>query len=98
MPYQFYASWIKGKDHDMIDALLHAPFKGQSVETQSSYDDTFCIKSVVLSEIVATGLNLRLKEVKNADKEDQEYQELYQVVQNGFPEEKGDLPEGLRKY
>ena len=40
MPYQFYASWIKGKDHDVTDALWHAPLKGQSVETQSSYDDT----------------------------------------------------------
>ena len=64
-------------------------FKGQLAETQSSYDNTFCIKSVVLSEMVATGLNLRLEEEKSAGKEDQEYQELYQVIQNGFPEEKG---------
>ena len=88
MPYQFHTSWIKGKDHDMADALSHAPLKGQSVETQSSYDDTFCIKSVVLSEIVATGLNLRLEEMKSAGKEDQEYQELYRIIQNGFPEER----------
>ena len=40
----------------MADALSHAPLKEQLVETQSLYDDTFCIKSVVLSEIVATGL------------------------------------------
>ena len=51
-----------------------------------------------MSEFVATGLNLRLEEVKSAGKEDQEYQELYQIIQNGFPEEKGNLPEGLRKY
>ena len=60
--------------------------------------DSFCIKSVVLSEIVATGVNLKLEEVKSASTEDQEYQEFYQVIQNGFPEEKGNLPEGLRKY
>ena len=96
--YQFHTSWIKGKDHGMADVLSRAPLKGQSVETQSSYDDTFCIKSVVLSEIVATGLNFRHEEVKSAGKEDQEYQELYQIIQNGFPEEKGNLPEGLRKY
>ena len=98
MPYQFCASWIKGKDHDMVNALSRAPLKGQSVETQSSYDNTFFIKSVVWSEIVATGLNLRPEEVESAGKEDQEYQELYQVIQNGFPEEKGNLPEGLHKY
>ena len=51
-----------------------------------------------MSEIVATGLNLRLEEVKSAGKEDQEYQELYQIIQNGFPEEKGNLPESLHKY
>ena len=51
-----------------------------------------------MSKTAATGLNLRLKEVKSAGKEDQEYQELYQVIQNGFPEEKGNLPEGLHKY
>ena len=48
-----------------------------------------------MSEIVATGLNLRLEEVKSAGKE---YQELYQIIQNGFPEGKGNLPEGLHKY
>ena len=64
MPYQFFASWIKGKDHVMANALSCTPLKGQLVETQSSYDNTFCIKSVALSVIVATGLNLRLEEVR----------------------------------
>ena len=29
LPYQFYAGWIKGKDHDMADALSRAPLEGQ---------------------------------------------------------------------
>ena len=42
--------------------------------------------------------NLQLQEVQDHARNDQEYQDLIQFTQAGFPDHKGDLPPNLRKF
>ena len=42
--------------------------------------------------------NLHLQEVRQRVETDQEYQDLKCVIQNGFPDQKGSMPDHLKKY
>ena len=107
LAYNFIAKWIKGKDNDAADALSRylcsSPKPGEDI---AEYDIDIChsvhtIKCLTTSEIRLLndpGDNLRLRELRDHAKRDQEYQSLLTLVTQGFPNQKCDLPSDMKKF
>ena len=57
---------------------------------------TLC--SIIAVEVAETHSDLRLEEVRRAAACDPELQALLEVIQNGFPKTKSELPEIVRPY
>ena len=107
LAYNFIAKWIKGKDNDAADALSRYPCSSPKPgEDIAEYDIDIChsvhtIKCLTTSEIRLLndpGDNLRLRELRDHAKRDQEYQSLLTLVTQGFPNQKCDLPSDMKKF
>ena len=107
LTYNFIAKWIKGKDNDAADALSRYPCSSPKPgEDIAEYDIDIChsvhtIKCLTTSEIRLLndpGGNLRLRELRDHAKRDQEYQSLLTLVTQGFPNQKCDLPSDMKKF
>ncbi len=107
LAYNFIAKWIKGKDNDAADALSRYPCSSPKPgEDIAEYDIDIChsvhtIKCLTTSEIHLLndpGDNLRLRELRDHTKRDQEYQSLLTLVTQGFPNQKCDLPSDMKKF
>ena len=97
----------KGKDNDAADALSRYPCSSPKPgEDIAEYDIHIChsvhtIKCLTTSEILLlndSGDNLRLRELRDHAKRDQEYQSLLTLVTQGFPNQKCDLPSDMKKF
>ena len=97
----------KGKDNDAADALSRYPCSSPKPgEDIAEYDIHIChsvhtIKCLTTSEIRLLndpGDNLRLRELRDHAKRDQEYQSLLTLVTQGFPNQKCDLPSDMKKF
>ena len=103
----FITKWIKGKDNDAAGALSRYPCSSPKPgEDIAEYDIDIChsvhtIKCLTTSEIRLLndpGDNLRLRELRDHAKRDQEYQSLLTLVTQGFPNQKCDLPSDMKKF
>ena len=102
LAYSFQAKWQKGKDNDAADALSRHPCSQPNPgEDMAEYDIDVhgSVRGLQLAELQALHEhNLRLQEVYDYASNDQEYQDLLQLIQTGFPDHKGDLPSNLKKF
>ena len=96
MPYSFTATWLKGSDNAAADALSRAPVSPATHEDILDEDVAIC--NIALANLNAEDCNLRLDDVRRHASSDAEYQSLFALVSNGFPEHKRDVPEPSRRY
>ena len=111
MNYNFTAMWIKGIKNDAADALSRHPCQSpnqgdelaeydvslnssQEIDTQAS-----SISQMLQSATDPADLeNLHLQELREHAHADREYQDLKTQIREGFPNQKGSLPEHLKKF
>ena len=105
LAFNFTAQWRKGKDNDAADALSRHPSThptpGEDL-AEHDLDTTQTLAVVQCAPLVdvraMASPNLRIEGVLEAAREDQEYQDVLQLVQNGFPPAKSHLPDRLKKF
>ena len=97
MRYHFTATWVKGSTHYAADALSRAPI-GSREEVENPRISYFSFHHVRMAKVDGESLNLKLREVEKASREDLVYQELKRQIMVGFPHAKADLPEILHPF
>ena len=112
MGYNFTACWTKGTKNEAADALSrhphHAPVEGDDdlaeydIDLQRSKEHgTLAVSVMEIRQLTAEPedlKNLHLQELRQRVETDREYQDLKCVIQNGFPDQKGSMPDHLKKY
>ena len=107
MAYNFTAKWLKGKENSMADSLSRHPTEDPKrgddlaeydLDTSHTVNSVHAPPNADLRLLHADETNLRLQEVLNHALADLEYQQLMQLIMNGFPATKGELPNRLKKY
>ena len=107
--YSFHASWQKGSDHCVPDALSRAPVQDAVAEDEVAEDDE---EEDVLHQTVKAGLfavcedgtrltplqDQTLEKIRAAAARDPEYAALRDVIMTSFPEHRQDLHPPLRPY
>ena len=96
---QITAAWVPGSQQGAADALSRNPVC-PPVEGDECGEDTsaVCIRSIVISELQAHHVDIRLQEVQEAAAADPEYQQLVESIQTGFPTNKAELQEPVKQY
>ena len=90
--YNYTAQWVKGKDNQDADALSRYPI------TKPTQDEMVQTVGVVHAIKATDPTDLRLSEIHQVADSDKEYSDLKQMILNGFPSEKAQLPVHLRSY
>ena len=110
MPYQFVAEWRKGSKNDAPDALSRFPVSEPTpaeehaefdIGTHNGTHDIEPAPTIAAARALAVGpqpLNASLKDLQHHAREDETYQELKELILNGFPETKAQLSEKLRPF
>jgi len=99
--YQFTTSWQKGSQHAFADALSRAPVADPSPCDELGEDPVhglsvrLCLQQDDGSSRVLT---TNFHEIHKAACADSEYQELYSLIQDGFPKSKHQLSPSLKQY
>jgi len=107
--YVFTATWRKGKDHAIPDALSRAPVMDPSEEDIESAEDIQSMTSIAsvirIAEIDAQPriqsdhlVDPLLESLRQAAKDDEGYQQLVCAVQQGFPKDQRDISSELRHF
>ena len=108
-PYSFTASWQKGSDHQIPDALSRAPTSDPTADDEASEDAEDPLHAAVLAALHAeqdTGDGARLaplvdpslERIRAAADRDPEYESLREAVLHGFPEHRHEAPPAVRQY
>ena len=103
MAFNFTAKWCKGNTNGAPDALSRNPvWKPQQVDALAEYDEdnqpepsAAEIRSIINQ---SSQENARIQELQDHAKRDDTYQQLKEVILQGFPDHKNQLPERLRQY
>ena len=111
MAFNFTAQWLTGKDNEAADALSRHPHQVPRYsdelaehEMNAEYSHVVPDQAPSISEIRLSNAepllveNLRIRELRQYAKEDEEYQGLKQLIKAGFPDKKSKLPESLQKF
>ena len=111
MGYNFTAQWLKGIENEAADALsrhpFQAPVKGDDLaEYDITVDETqeADVQALSISEVRTSAVdsqdceNLHLQELREHANGDSEYQDLKDLIKNGFPDQKSTLKESLKKF
>ena len=107
MAYNFTAKWLKGKENAMADSLSRYPTEhpkggddlaGYDLHIYQTVNSVHAPTNADMRLLQADETNLRLQEVLRHALNDPEYQQLKQVIMSGFPANKGELPERLKKF
>ena len=105
--YSFHASWQKGSDHRIPDALSRAPVQDAVAEDEVAEDDGDVLHQTVTAGLLAVcedGTRLAplqdetLEKVRAAAARDPEYIALKDTILTGFPDHRHDLQPMLRPY
>ncbi|XP_043230688.1 uncharacterized protein K02A2.6-like [Amphibalanus amphitrite] len=93
------ARWVPASQHSAADALSRNPIEHPNEDDECGEDaTTSCIQSIVISELKAHDVDISLKEVREAAAADHEFQLLAEVIRNGFPDSKSEVPEAVKRY
>ena len=99
--YNYTATWVAGKFHEDADALSRNPVD-DAVEDdlEAEFDDHQASVNMAIMSLSDENSNedVRLTEIKEEGEKDIEYTELKTMIENGFPNEKANMPNNLRPY
>ena len=109
MAYTFTAVWKAGKTHHLPDALSRAPVEQPGPEDEEAEKEVVHqTRNALLARIrdeedsdgsaASPMQDVILERVREASRTDETYQKVSEVVMNGFPEHKADLPSLVRPY
>ena len=102
MAYNFTAKWIKGNINDGPDALSRNPVSDPHSDDALAEFDPHHEPAMSITELRAIKIdiqdNLRLQDVRYHASQDPDYQQLYHIILNGFPDHRGQLPQACRPY
>lgn len=107
LPYRFTAVWKPGKTHCVPDALSRSPVDDPTADNADAEDDEHhslhraMVASIRELSVDDTGdepPDATLDRVRTAARADADYLALMDVIQNGFPDQRSDLPTTLRGY
>lgn len=96
--YNYDAKWVRGKDNTDADALSRAPVANATQEDQIDENQALNSVNLLIMSLEEAESDLNMKKIQDEVQQDAEMQELIRVIENGFPNEKGNLPENLRPY
>ena len=107
--YRFIASWQRGADHKIPDALSRAPVGDPAAGDEVAEPDPDVLHAAVVAGLQAAAsaedgtrlaplIDPTLEKVRAAATRDPEYQKLRITVQHGFPEHCHELPPEIRTY
>jgi hypothetical protein len=108
LPYRFSADWIRGKDHEVPDALSRAPVSRPTKEDIASEQDLAQTMNCYISCNAASidegfdfprGHSDRiLDDLYKTAIADENYQMLKKTIISGFPDDKSQVPPTLMPY
>ena len=102
MGYNFTAQWLKGSNNHAPDALSRNPVSDPSHHDMLAEIDVLNQPEISISEIRATTTTVCttpcLDTLRKIAKEDAEYQQLQQLILNGFPDHRSQLPDSCKRY
>lgn len=95
----FTAVWTPGSQHLAADALSRHPIDKAGADDECGEDPaTPSLNAIVSSELQANHTDIRLEEIRSVVAVDPEMQLLIEVIRNGFPNSKSEIPEAIRQY
>ncbi len=107
---QFNITWIKGKDNSEADTLSRAPFRKPSKSDQIDKHENdiyekeniakFCLNAIEMNSENKNenDLDAQLKEIVEASRNDETYQELKNLIKTGFPPIKTNLMANMTPF
>ena len=103
MGYNFTAQWLKGSNNHAPDALFKNPVSDPSHHDVLAEIDVLNQPELSISEIRATTTTVYTTPCldtlrKIATKEDAEYQQLQQLILNGFSDHRSQLLDSCKRY
>ena len=104
MGYHFTAQWTKGSSHSAPDALSRNPVSNPHTEDSLAEYDSQHNPEISTAEIRAVSasseplVTTRLQELREKAANDPEYQQLREIILNGFPDHRQQLPEPCRRF
>ena len=97
LPYQFRVCYNPGKWHRGPDALSRNPSQAVRaifhVHDEEAQEETIQFIGEKVNQILTTG-----SELNKAAHDDEEYKNLYKLVQTGFPDTKDQIPSALKTF
>ncbi|XP_043245128.1 uncharacterized protein LOC122393295 [Amphibalanus amphitrite] len=108
-PYSFTASWQKGSDHRIPDALSRASTSDPTADDEVSEDAADPLYAAVIAALhaerasedgarLAPLVDPSLERIRAAADRDPEYESLREAVLHGFPEHRHEAPPAVRPY
>ena len=103
MAYNFTAVWCKGSTNAAPDALSRYPIKEPTqddaiAECEEDHTPTVSISEMRVRQSGSTEESVRLQDLRQQARQDEEYQQLKGIIMQGFPNHRGDLPESCKRY
>ena len=104
MSYNFTTKWLKGSKNDALNALSHSPVSDpEPTDTLAELDaNDQAEMSIIIAELRAlhgeAHVNPHLQDLWQQAEQDEEYQQLHQIILQGFPNHHSQLPELCRRY
>ena len=103
MAFNFTAVWCKGSTNKAPDALSRSPVLEPCHEDALAECDEENRPDLSISELRALygegeSESIRLQELRSQAAQDEEYQQLKEVILNGFPNHRGELNESCKRY
>ena len=103
MPYNFTAVWCKGSTNAAPDALSRYPIKEPTqddaiAECEEDHTPAVSISEMRVRQSGSTEESVRLQDLRQQTRQDEEYQQLKSIIMQGFPNHRGDLPESCKHY
>jgi len=103
MAYNFTAKWIKGSANDAPDSLSRNPVSDpRSDDTLAEFDahNEPAFLSITKLRAITIDIqdNLKLQDVQHHAANDPEYQQLCDIILQGFPDHRSQLSQSCRPY
>ena len=102
MGYNFTAEWRKGSQNDAPDALSRNPVSDPLPQDMHAEYDITSQPEPSIQEIRTISNNGQegphVKDLRKHAENDEEYQQLRDIIINGFPEHRAQLPELCKRY
>ena len=103
MAYNFTAVWCKGATNCAPDALSRHPTGNPDqadllAECEDDRTPEMTLADIRAIESKGSQESVRVQEVRECAQKDDEYQQLKRMILEGFPDHRGQLPDGCKQY